>query len=483
MKLNKICLLVFLVGLVLCLPAYTIKSNNENKVYYIPVKGEINYGLASFIDRAISKAKENNVQLIILGIDTFGGRVDACLEIVDSIESTDNIPTVAFIEDKAWSAGALIALACEKIVMKKASSIGSAAPVGGKGEELGEKYVSALRTKFSALAEKNGYPPNIARAMVDKEIQVQEVTIDGKIKYLSKQEIEALKEKRERFKLGDIISKEGKLLNLTYNAAKKYNVASAITNELSSLPGLYNLAGVDIVDVKRNWADHLAIFFTSTLVSSLLLSLGFIFIYMEFSEPGLGWPGLIGLMCFSLFFFGRYIVNLASWLDIILFSIGIIFIILEIFVIPGFGIPGIAGMILVLISLYLALSPYKIPRQPWDFETLQTNLLMILGNLTISIIAGFILFSNLHRIPLLNRIVLNKSMKDKEDNQYSVEPGEKLQLGDKGIALTDLRPVGRVRFEKKVYDAISQEGYIEKGKKVKIIEISGNRILVNKEVS
>ena len=150
MRHEKILILPILCALfLLASPSFIYPETKKvsRSVYYIPVDDEINFGLAGFIKRGLDEAGENNAQLIILGIDTLGGRVDACLDIVQSIESVKDIPICAYIEDKAWSAGALIALACEKIVMREGSSIGSAAPVSGKGEELNEKYISALRAK------------------------------------------------------------------------------------------------------------------------------------------------------------------------------------------------------------------------------------------------------------------------------------------------------------------------------------------------
>lgn len=478
----KIFLVFFIFTTIFFISPHFLQSESQDKVYYIPVKGEINFGLAGFIDRSLKQAEENKASLIVLGIDTFGGRVDACFEIVKYIESIKNIPVYAYVQDKSWSAGALIALACQKIFMEKGSSIGSAAPVSGKGKELGEKYVSALRAKFQAIAEKNGYSVNLAKAMVDKDLEVKQVEVNNQIKYLTLAQTKNLKEERKKFKTIETVSPQGKLLNLSYKQAKKYNLASAVVDSLDQLLKVNNLETATVLKVNKNWAEHLAVFFTNGIISSLLLSLGFMLIYLEFAEPGLGWAGLVALACFGLFFFGRYIVNLAQWMDILIFAIGVLLIFLEIFVVPGFGVPGILGGILVLISLYLALSPYKIPQNPWDFDTLQKTLLMLMGSLTASIVGGFVLLTNLDKIPLLRRLVLDKSMGKTKDNKVAIKKQEKLNLGDSGKAETDLRPVGKVIFKGDIYDGISQHGYVEKGEKVKIVEISGNRILVRKEV-
>lgn len=482
MRYKKILILPILCMLfLLASPPYIYPDTKKvsGSVYYIPVDDEINFGLAGFIKRGLDEAMENNAQLIILGIDTLGGRVDACLDIVQSIESVKDIPICAYIEDKAWSAGALIALACEKIVMRKGSSIGSAAPVSGKGEELSEKYISALRAKFQAVAERNGYPANIAKAMVDKDIEVREVKISGKKEYLTQQQIEDLNEKKRKVTIGEMVSKKDKLLNLSYKSAKKYGIASNIVDDAGSIPSLYGMSGADVVNVRRNWAEYLAGFFTSALISSLLITFGFMLMYVEFGHPGFGLPGLMGLICFGLFFFGRYIVHLAGGADILLFAIGILLIALEIFVIPGFGLAGIGGIALILISLYLALSPYNIPKYPWDFHTLRKTLLIILGSFTFSIVGGLVMLNNIQKIPFLKRLVLIDEGRERKD-QISSPEFKSIKTGLKGLALTDLHPVGRARFGKKVLDSVSRDGYIKKGGKIEIIEISGNRILVKK---
>lgn len=484
MRFLRLCLIFFIFSGIIFFNSYqSLQSETHNKIHYIPVKGEINFGQASFIRRAIIQAVEENSSLIILGVDTFGGRVDAALEIVNHIDLAKDIPVYAYVEDKAWSAGALISLACQKIIMRGGSTIGSAAPVTGEGKEVGEKHVSALRAKFRAVAEKNGYPVNVAMAMVDKKLQVQQVVVGGQTKYLTKSQIENLKEENKELILGDIISQAGKLLNLSYLEAKSYDISSYTVGHLNEIPRLYNLETAAILKLAKTWAEHLAVFFTNALVSSILLSIGFMLIYLEFAEPGLGWAGIFALICFGLFFFGRYIVNLAEWIDILLFGLGFLLIFLELFVIPDFGISGIIGGILILISLYLSLSPYRIPQEPWDFDTLQRTLLIILSSLTVSIAGGFALLTNLDRFPFLRKVVLDKAIShDKTKDRFAVRKPEKLRLGDCGEAVTNLRPVGKVVFKGDIYDGTSEQGYIQKGKKVKIVEISGNRILVREEV-
>src|SRR4030042_2998629 len=206
------------------------KENNtvSNKVYIIPVKGEINKALMVFLKRNIETAKLEKADYIIFEIDTFGGRVDSALQITSIIGSCENIKTIAFISPQesnygvSWSAGALISFSCSSIYMAEGTSIGAAAPVyqTNEGMEMApEKVVSPLRTQMAALAEKNGYPKNIALAMVDKDLEIYEVFIDNVLAVASKVELvdmeKKAKQESKKFELGKVISPSGTLLTLT----------------------------------------------------------------------------------------------------------------------------------------------------------------------------------------------------------------------------------------------------------------------------
>ncbi len=460
-------------------------SENSRPVYHIPITSEINYGEYGFVRRGIEDALQDSAALIILQIDTYGGRVDACIDIVGAIDSAGEVPVYAFVEDNAWSAGALIALACEKIYMKDGSTIGSATPVTGEGEELSEKYVSAIRAKFLATAQKNGHPQNIAAAMVDQNIKVSEVLIDGEKRYLTPEQIEKAAENKD-VTISETVSDKGQLLNLTARDAARFTLSEGTKNNIESILEKEGMRESPVVKITKNWAEHLASFLTGGMVSSLLMTLGFLFLFLEFEEPGLGVPGILGICCFGLFFFGRHIVYLADWIHVLLFAIGVLLILLEIFVIPDFGLSGIAGGALVLLSVYFALSPFSVPRQPWDFQTFQINLLMIMSSLIVSIIGSLVIIHNMDKIPGLNKVmhagnlVTPKSSCSGVQNQKQPEKAN-IKIGTEGTAVTDLRPVGRIRFGERIFDGVSQQGFVEKGTKVKVIETGDNRILVEKK--
>ena len=457
-------------------------SRGGNPAYVIPVKGVIDLGLSGFIKRSLNEAKNNQASVVILDIDTFGGRVDAAIEICDYLEEIKPIPSVAFIDDQAWSAGALISLACQKIIMSPGSSIGSAEPraIGFAGkDELGdEKTLSAVRAKFKALAEENNHPLNLALAMVDKDFQIEQVSIKEEIKILT---ADRLQEIKQRYRPRDIkiiktISQEGKLLNLTAGEAKALGLAEEILSSHAEILDYLGLSGKSILQTQATWSEALVRFLTHPLVSPLFLTLGFLGILFELKIPGWGLSGTLGLLCLALFFWGHYLVGLANWTELVILSLGILLLLLEIFVIPGFGIAGVSGILLILAGLFLSLikHPFSAPR---------AQLIQAFYTLSLSVIISFaaliLSWKYLPRTGLWKRIVLDSAEAKKEGFQ-SAEP-QNFYLGKSGRSLSALRPAGRALIEGRILDVITEGGFIERDIPIKVVNIEGNKITV-KEV-
>ncbi len=455
-------------------------TKTSNGVYVIPIKGAIDLGVSGFIKRSLSEAGGTQASAIILEIDTFGGRVDAAVEICDYLEKIKPIPTIAFVDDHAWSAGALISLACEKIIMSPGSSIGSAEPramgfTGGKDELTDEKTISAIRAKFKALAEENNYPVNLALAMVDKDYQIEQVKINDEVKILTAEELERT---RQEYKSRDIriiktISSRGKLLNLTAGEAKEFGLAGEILNNRREVLDYLGLGNREIIQAKATWSEALVRFLTHPLVSPLLLTLGFLGILFELKIPGWGISGTLGLLFLALFFWGHYLVGLASWTELIIFFLGILLLLLEIFVIPGFGITGISGIILILAGIFLSLvkHPLSAPR---------AQLIQAFYTLSFAIIITFIAiilsWRFLPRTRLWKRIILSFAETKKEGFQSAAS--REFYLGKTGRSLTPLRPTGRAIIEGNAQDVITEGEFIDKDKQIKVVRTEGNRIIV-----
>ena len=296
----------------------------------IPVKGEINKGLSYLITRSIEKAGSLNADTIILEIDTNGGRLDSTEEIMQTLLSCKQ-RTIAFVNTKAFSAGAYIAVSCDAIYMAPASVIGAATPVSlsptGNVQETSssfeEKITSGTVGLIKTAAQHKGHPDNIVSAMVDRD-----VVIDG-------------------------IIEKGKLLTLTDTEAKKENIGLSLgtVKNISELLTKENMQEYNQIKYTLTWAEEVSLFLTNSAVSGILMMMGFMALYIEFKTPGFGLGASVAAVCFILFFWGHLIAGLAGVEELILFVIGIILILLEIFVIPGFGITGILGIIAIFVSL------------------------------------------------------------------------------------------------------------------------------------
>lgn len=453
-------------------------SQSQGLVYIIPVRGIIDLGLSGFIKRALNEARQNNAQAIILEINTFGGRVDAAVEISSALEKVKPIPTVAFVDDEAWSAGALISLSCEKIIMSPGSSIGSAEPRAlgfGKSNELtDEKAVSAVRAKFKSLAEENNYPVNLALAMVDKDSQVTQVRIKDEIKILNNQELEEARSKyREKdIEIIKIINPKGKLLNLTAKEAKELGLAKEILSSKAQVLEFLKLNKAGVLEVKPNWSETLVRFLTHPIVSPLLLILGFLGIFYELQVPGWGISGTLGAIFLALFFWGHYLVGLAGWTELIIFFLGVLLLLLEILVIPGFGITGILGIILIFLGIFLSLIRH--PSAAPKTQIIQA--FYTLSSVIITFVTILLTWKFLPKTGLRRRVILDFS----ETKKGGFEPAtsQAYYLGKTGKTLSALRPSGKAIIESNILDVITRGEFIDKDKKIKVIKVEGNKIIV-----
>lgn len=468
-------------------------SENETKIFVIPVKGEINRSLMVFIKRNIEKAKAEKATHVIFEIDTFGGRVDSALQITTIIGSCKEAQTIAYVPSQgenygvSWSAGALIAFSCNKIFMAEGTSLGAAAPVyqTTEGIQLApEKVVSPLRTQMAALAEKNGYPKNIALAMVDMDIELYEVYLDSKLIIATKEEINELEIKAKKdgrtFQLGKIISPKGKLLTLTYKEMKDYGISSGTVSSIEELLTQLGIKNYNLVRTEKSIVDKIIAFLTSTAVSGVLIAIALAALYMELKTPGFGLPGVVSIIAFLIIFTTNALLGRVGSLEILLFLLGAILLIIEIFLIPGFGITGISGIILMLVSLILSLQDFIFPTVSWQWKIIFQNLFSITSGIIGSIVIISILAPLIPKTPIFKKLSLDASQKEEEGFvAFSVKRYKHL-IGKTGIAATILRPIGKINIDGEIIEAQSDGEYIEKGEKVQVIEVASNKIIVKK---
>ena len=414
---------------------------NESTVYRVPVTGEIELGLAPYIQRAVKEAAEVGAAALILDIDTPGGRVDAA-EIISDALTDSEVPVYSLVNRRAYSAGALIALSTSRIYMRPASVIGAATPVDGTGTKAPEKIVSAMRSQMRTLAESNGLEPEVAAAMVDEDIE-----IDG-------------------------VVESGKLLTLTTEEAVEIGYAEAI-EDLDALLVELGHEGATVVTLELNWAERLVRFFSSSLVSPFLLSLGFLGLLIEIRTPTFGLAGTMGLISLGLFFGSNMIVGLAGLEDVLIVGAGLVLLGIEAFIVPGFGIFGVAGIVAILTGLYMSLLG-NIPTTP-DF----TRAGWVLTSSILLLIASA--WALIRTLPSSSRLAESGIfLPAKTASAIGYESAEVRSdlVGKHGTAITDLRPAGTALIGDERIDVVSESEWISAGTPVKVLSAEGYRHIV-----
>jgi membrane-bound serine protease (ClpP class) len=464
----------------------------DAQIYVIPIKGEIDRSLKVFVRRSIEKALSDNVQHLIFEIDTFGGRVDSALQLAALIGSLSDVTTTAYVglnpEGTAvsWSAGALIAFSANRIYMAPGTSMGSAAPIIQSPEgtvSADEKAVSALRTQMAAIAEKNNYPKAIAIAMVDSDSEVLEAYLDDELQIVTRSEFESMKRTypEDRIREGSIISAEGKILALTAGEMEKYGVSSGTFSTLAEVAQDLKADGSRLIRISPTSADQVVTFLTGAAVTSILVLIGIIGLFMEISSPGFGIPGAVALIAFAILFTGNALLGTVGSLELIIFVLGIALLVVEIFLIPGFGAAGISGIILMISGLVLSMQDFVIPSFSWQWDLLGRNILIITGNVIAAFIAFGILAFLIPKYTPFKRLTL--SLNQEASKGYTSQNMEEVDnfLNKTGIAVTTLRPSGKASIEGEVIQVETAGEYVEKNTEIIVTAVNGNRILVRRK--
>ena len=370
----------------------------KSLIYIVPINDVIDLGLPSLVTRAVSEAEEKNSSLIIFDIDTFGGRVDAATQIKDAISSS-KIPTIAFINRRAISAGSLISLSCNKIYMTEGATIGATSVVDMSGNKQSEKSQSYMREEMAATAERVGKNPNIARGMVDEELSFEFLVIDG-----------------DTLQVNDIEGrKEGKLITLTTELALKYGIADGVSETIEEILYLESIENYEIVTIKENWSENLVRLLTNPTISSLLMTFGTIGIIAELYSAGWGIGGTIGAICLALALGAGYISKLATSSDLLIVASGLLLLLIEAFFIAGFGVIGLLGVAILFYGFYLLL----IPDMPLDYETQQQAIDGFGWGVFIGIIGLIYLVRVILRSEFFNKLVSLESNKSNLKENYN----------------------------------------------------------------
>ena len=417
----------------------------EGPVFVVPVNGMIDNGLARYIDRAVRDATSQGAVLTVFEIDTFGGLVDAADKIRKTLLDAE-MPTVAFIDKNAASAGALISYAADHIVMVPGASIGAATVVEGVGgDEAPDKYQSYMRGLMRSTAEANGRDPQIAESMVDPSLEVEGV------------------------------SEKGKVLTLSAKEALEFGVADQILETTDAVIAAYGLDSPTLVAHRETAAERVLRFLGSPVVQSILMLMMLGGLYFELQTPGVGFPGAVALLGIALFFAPHYLLGLVEVWEILLFILGVGLIIVELFIFPGFGIAGISGLVLVLFSLVAALIGNVGLSFP-PISDVMPSIYTLAVTMAILVVGSIMAVRMFPMSAAANVLVLAPELRSSEGYTTAMTHSE--YLGRVGPTVTDLRPSGAMLIDQKRVDVITAGEYIDRGTQVQVVDVRGIRIEV-----
>lgn len=436
-----------------------ILEGTAGPIVVLTLRGEVSPGMAGLVARAVDSLAEpatgpdssGNASALIVRVDTLGGRVDAALRIRDALGESP-VPVIAYVNNRAISAGALITYAADHIVFAPGASMGAATPIQVSGDDIAvtEKMVSYMRAEMRATAEAHGRRVDVAEAMVDRA-----VVIDG-------------------------VVDADTLLTVTTAEALALDVADAVAPNLDALLEDAGASGRALLAVEANWAEKLASWLTNPAVAGLLMSLGLLGLWVELKAPGLGLPGAVGVVCLGAFFFGHMVVELAGWEEIILATCGVALLAVEIFVVPGFGLAGALGILCFAASFVLAMVGLPIGVS-WETGALGVAAFRTFVALMVALVGLLALARFLPKTALPNWLVLRSTIGEHSgaESVPSQRRPRALLVGLEGVATTDLRPSGRVEIEGELLDVVARTDWVERGTRVRVVEVGGVRIVVD----
>jgi membrane-bound serine protease (ClpP class) len=440
---------LFFISLLFCaLPIVASAQNEKKKVMVMEIKAEIDPRMSRYVKLALEHADKTNADLIIIDMDTFGGALDDAKKIVDWLMA-ENRPVWVFINSDAASAGALISIACDSIYMAPGATIGAATVVTGTGEAAPDKYQSYMRSIMRSTAEENGRNPQIAEAMVDETLEV------------------------------DSVNQAGKVITFTTTEAIRFGYCEAKVESIEEILERNKIESYEIDTYQLGATEKIIAFFLNPFISGLLILVIIGGIYFELQTPGVGFPLFAALTALVFYLVPYYLNGLAEYWEIIALFVGIVLLLVEIFVLPGFGIAGVSGIVLMVTSMILIM----LNNDFFNFEFVPLGDIIVAAFATVGGLAGGVLLlifggARISKTKAFQRFALPDTQ-DKSQG-YTVNALNDALIGKKGTAYTVLRPGGKILIEEEIYDAFTRGDYIEKGEAVEVIATEGTTLKVKR---
>lgn len=480
------------------LPPEALRENFADradlKVRRIRIEGVIDVLLQTFVERQIDRAVQSGANLLIFEIDSPGGDALASTELAFKIADLEQrkVRTVAWVPEMALSGAAMISLGCDEIYMKPDAQLGDAAPINiGKGqqfEHVPEKVLSVIRSTMHTLAEKKGRPTALAEAMADKDLVAYRVTNkdNGRVWYMTEAEIQA---SNGEWVQGPAVREADKdhLLTVNGRRAHELKLAEPPVQDFDQLKERLGIPpGFNVAAVGRTWMDTLVFVLNNDFVTFLLLvfAIGCVYLELHFMT---GLLGIMAAVAFALFFWSRFLGGTAGWLEVILFLLGLGCLGLEIFVIPGFGVFGISGGLLLLASLVMASQTFGSLDPNQDLGKLAHTMGTVILSIVAVVILAMFISRYLPHVPIFNQMIL--APPGAVDPRHPGEPRLRLDaesqagsmaglIGRHGEAMSMLRPAGKAQIDGRFLDVVSEGPFIPQGTPVQVVSVSGSRIVV-----
>jgi membrane-bound serine protease (ClpP class) len=461
----------------------------------------IDNGLYKSIKRRSELAMENGVEYLIFEIETYGGLVKSADDIAKYLilDIGKKARTVAYVTTEAISAGAMISVSCQDIVMLENTTIGDCAPIalGGKLEGVErEKNESFIRGAFDRAAKANGYPQALLRAMVSMQIEVYRVKNlkTGEDEFVEGVRLDEMDPNEYDLGKKKLIVEKDKLLTLTASDAVEYGIARAQVNGLDGVLDFLaerdgvTFAGEPVV-LRTSWSEQMVRWINSPAVMAVLVMLAMLGAYIELSSPGLGLPGLVAVVCVVTIVGSKYLIDMANWVEMLILVVGVLLLMVEIFVLPGFGVAGFLGILCILGGLFGMLVRNPPGEVPWpdgpvEWDLFADGAMGLLAGFAGFVALAWLIARYLPHIPFLRGLILSPN---------AVAPGggigvsmtsppssgaKSVEIGQRGEVVSPLRPAGKARFGESIVDVVAVAEFIEKGVSVEIIGIHGNRVVV-----
>ncbi|MCB2219368.1 MAG: nodulation protein NfeD [Bacteroidetes bacterium] len=444
---HRIKLLAVLLTVVINSALVASENDSTLLIYKFDIKEQIAPPVQRKTHDAFQEARELGADLILIHMNTYGGMLDAA----DSIRTMilrSTIPVYVFIDNNAASAGALISIACDSIYMTSGSNIGAATVVDQSGKPLPDKYQSYMRSMMRSTAESKGRDPDIAQAMVDPRIYIEGVIDTGQV------------------------------LTFTAKEAMKFNFCEGIAETIPEMLKVAKVENYSIVEQSFSWSDKIIHFLINPFVSGILIMIIIGGIYFELQSPGIGFPIAASFVAALLYFAPLYLEGLAEHWEIILFVIGVVLIAIEIFVAPGFGVPGILGIIFIMAGLTLSMTG----NMGLDFTGIELtgvikSFFIVVIAMFLSLVLSFYFSKKIFTTTIFGHLALD-SEQHKEDGFTSSDNSYKSMVGKTGEAFTVLRPAGKVKIGDDIFDATAEAGFIDKGDKIRVTGYQTSQLFV-----